>query len=225
MLINLITKHKRISKLYTKYTNIYLNRSYYKTFCNKDSNKDSNKDYTDKIDKIKAKLMLFKDNIEIIVQNKLILSNLLDSKIYHYSILGSETNELIDLQNINFHHVQVFKKFSQMYSLNLSNNSCKLEAKSKILILSTLGLVYFDFIKFIKNYNENLEEKINDLIRDLLEEDIDQDIIKTYFQKLRDDWRTCFNPEVLTDKLDPTHNTNVISNASIFVNDYITKLL
>ena len=45
MLINLITKHKRISKLYTKYTNIYLNRSYYKTFCNKDSNKDSNKDY------------------------------------------------------------------------------------------------------------------------------------------------------------------------------------
>ena len=172
------------------------------------------------------KFNIFQEKIDIVYEKKLLLSQLLDNKIFHYALFGSETKELINLQNINSFHLDLLKKFKQNYKLSLLHipTSC-IQTKVNLQIFLTIGLVYVDFVKFIKNYNEDVEEKINDIIREMLEHNIDQEIIKTYLQKLRDDWRSCFDPEVLTEKFDPTYNTNILSKTSLYVNDLLIKIL
>jgi hypothetical protein len=167
--------------------------------------------------------MSINTNIAIsLTQFKKIMNNLLEEKIYHYSLLNYDTKELINLKKISKQHSKLLQDYLNKQNKIPNTNF----AKEKICLLnsSTLLLDYKSFIDLIKHIHEQKEEEINNILRDEYKNGIN-DKDNHILIKLRDEWRDCFLPDILDSNANPIYIQSILYKVNSEINKNLMNLL
>lgn len=150
---------------------------------------------------------------------KTIMNKLLEEKVFHYAVLNSSVNELVNLQKITVSHQKIL---TEMVKDPSSSYALFDHEKVGSLNLSSAMLSYKAFLELMKNVHEAKEEEINNIIRELLENDYDYNSKDNTFGKklikIRDEWREAMSPEVLDANEKPIHSLSVLDQVNLEVN-------
>jgi hypothetical protein len=146
---------------------------------------------------------------------KLLITKLLEEKIYHYTTLSNETKELNNLYKLSKKHLDKLDRYKK-------TDLCLTE-KVWLFNNATILLEYTAFIELVRYLHERKEEDINNFLRDTLTLGIKHD--DKLLISIRDEWRDCLLPEILDSQDNPVNPISIVSQVNMELNKYLANLI